>query len=527
MGCWAVRESQNEGELSPLLSWVVPIWSPVGLHDRLSGHRVREGGSKRASHIDVIPISYYRRLNWYLWSYVLFWTQLVRKWYFVKVPLTPPSLDTLLLRAADGNQLLEVIRQSTPVDYKGRYLHWDQMRNKNPPHGWTLEEWWLATRFARRGMSRPLPLVGVDGAPFTFSNVDRVQELVHDIDRLASGQILADDVVTNLRSGDRYLVSSLVEEAIASSQLEGASTTRKVAKEMLQTGRRPRTRSEQMILNNFHAMQLAQELADDSLEPGTILELHRVVTEDALDDPKDAGRVQGPNEQRIAVWWEDKLLHKPPPAVELPERLAALCAFANGETTDGFIHPVVRAIIVHFWMAYDHPFVDGNGRTARAMFYRSMLTSGYWLTQYLTISSILKKAPSKYARSYLYCETDENDITYFVIYQLEVIRRAIDSLYEYLRRKVAETREIEAMLHGSPHLNHRQLVIVGDALRDPGEPFTARAQQRRHGVTYESARSDLLGLQKLGLFTMRKVGRQHVFNALPDLPTRLRNLSTS
>ncbi|HEY0467031.1 MAG TPA: hypothetical protein VGC79_22670, partial [Polyangiaceae bacterium] len=172
-----------------------------------------------------------------------------------------------------------------------------------------------------------------------------------------------------------------------------------------------------------------------------------------------------------------------------------------------------------------HPFVDGNGRTARALFYRSMLAGGYWLTQYLTISSILKKAPAKYAKSYLYCETDDNDITYFVIYQLEVIRRAIDNLYEYLRRKVAETREIEAMLHGSPHLNHRQLVIVGDALRDPAEPFTVKAQQRRHGVTYESARSDLLGLEKLGLFSRRKVGKKYVFSAESDLGDRLRHLS--
>lgn len=294
---------------------------------------------------------------------------------------------------------------------------------------------------------------------------------------------------------------------------------------MLQTGRKPRTRSEQMILNNFHAMQLAQDLAGEPLTEALVLELHRVVSESTLDDPDDAGRFQAPGDDRIAVYWHDgQLLHQPPAAEDLPARIQSLCAFANGAVTDGFIHPVVQAIVVHFWIAYDHPFVDGNGRTARALFYRSMLESGYWLTQYLTISSILKKAPAQYARSYLYCETDdENDITYFVIYQLQVIRRAIDSLYKYLGRKVAETREIEAMLHGSPHLNHRQLVIIGDALRDPAEPFTIRAQQTRHGVTYESARSDLLGLERLGLFTKRKVGKKYVFTAERDLADRLRH----
>jgi Fic family protein len=153
-----------------------------------------------------------------------------------------------------------------------------------------------------------------------------------------------------------------------------------------------------------------------------------------------------------------------------------------------------------------------------------MLSSGYWLTQYLSISSILRKAPVKYARSYLHVETDQNDITYFVLYQLAVIERAIASLNEYLARKIAETREIERLLHGSSELNHRQLVVIRDALRDPSEPFTIAAQARRNRVTYESARTDLLGLEELELFTKQRVGKKFVFRATTDLAERLRLL---
>src|SRR5207249_11974989 len=142
-----------------------------------------------------------------------------------------------------------------------------------------------------------------------------------------------------------------------------------------------------------------------------------IVTENALDDPNHAGRLQDTDDERIAVYWHDgTLLHRPPDAAELPDRLAAMCQFANGEATEGFIHPVVRAIIVHFWLAYDHPFADGNGRTARALFYWSMLNSGYWLTQYLSVSTILRKAPAQYVRSYLHTESDSLDMTYFVLY---------------------------------------------------------------------------------------------------------------
>jgi Fic family protein len=276
-----------------------------------------------------------------------------------------------------------------------------------------------------------------------------------------------------------------------------------------------------MIVNNMQAMLFAEDLSSHALEPTDVLDLHRIVTDGTLDDPADAGRLQAVDDERIAVWWEDQLLHRPPPAIELAERLEAMCDFANGIETEGFIHPVVRAIMLHFWLAYDHPFADGNGRTARALFYWSMLRDGYWLTQYISVSSILRKAPVQYARSYLLTETDSNDITYYVMYQLRVIERAIESLHQYLGRKMKEMREIEQLLRNSSILNDRQMRVVRDALRDPGEPFTIAAQARRNRVTYESARSDLLKLESLGLFEKRRIGKKYVFHALPDLKHRL------
>lgn len=423
--------------------------------------------------------------------------------------------------------MVRVLETGRPVDAKGRYLHWDDLRRRTPPGDLTHEQWWLATSMARNGLTRRLPLTDVSGGAFKFCNINTIQEMVHVIDQQAGGHILADEVITSLQSSDRYLVSSLVEEAIRSSQLEGASTTRQVAKELLETGRPARDSSEQMIVNNFEAMQAAEELAssDGPLTPTDVLDLHRIVSRETLDNEEDAGRLQAPDDERIAVVWADgTVLHYPPPAVELPERLQRLCDFANGELDDGFLHPVVRAIILHFWLAYDHPFSDGNGRTARALFYWSMLRSGYWLAQYLSISSILHQAPAKYARSYLLVETSDNDLTYFIVYQLEVIGRAIQSLEEYLSRKMMETREIEVLLRGNSTLNHRQITILSDALRDLSEPFTIQAQARRHRVSYQTARTDLLGLEALGLLRSTRAGRKFVFRPPQDLSERLASL---
>ena len=441
----------------------------------------------------------------------------------MKRPAPPPPPDRLM-RNLDPSALAAALEKPQPVDSRGRYLHWDELRHRRPPDGLSLEQWWLGMSFARRALARDVPLIDRGGRPFRFSNVDRVQELVHRIDQETSGHILIDETVTSPQARDRYLVSSLIEEAITSSQLEGASTTRRVAKQMLESGRTPRDRDERMILNNYRALQQVDrwvlERADFTAE--RVLDLHRIVTEETLDDPLDAGRLQTPDEERVAVLWSDqRVLHAPPAAATLPDRLEALCAFANDGPPDGFIHPVVQAILVHFALGYDHPFVDGNGRTARALFYWSMLRSGYWLSQFLVISSILRLEPAAYSRAYMLVDTDDNDLTYFVLYQLDVLMRAIERLKDYLARKMQEARDVERLLQGAHGLNQRQIAMIGDALRDPAIAFTIAREQRRHRVSYPTARGDLLNLEERGLFTKQRIHRTFVFRPAPALADRL------
>ena len=447
----------------------------------------------------------------------------------MKKPLSPPDLGRLVeeISAKSPQRLYEVITSGRPVDAKGRYLHWDQMRHRRPPEGLTLEQWWAGTAASRINQARTLPFEGTDGNLFRFTNIDRIQEMVHRIDQQASGRIQTDDIVANVGSRNRYLVSSLVEEAITSSLLEGAATTRRVAKELLRTGREPRDTSERMIFNNYLAMQRAEELASSSelLTPDHVLELHRIVTDGTLDE-SEAGRLQQPGEDRVFVDWDGELLHRPPPAEELPARLAQLCAFANGEAAEGFLHPVVRAVLLHFWIGYDHPFADGNGRTARALFYWSLLRSGYWLAQYISISSILRNALREYVLSYLHSETDSNDVTYFVIHQLEVLELAIEELRAHLVRRVSEVSEVERLLRGVSSLNHRQLAVIGEALRDPDAYFTIAGHERLHRVAYQSARTDLLGLEDLGVFRRVQSGKKFEFWPVDDFSGRLRALAT-
>lgn len=429
----------------------------------------------------------------------------------------PPTQE--LLADLSGEDLARVLAADVTDD---DYLHWDQLRHRKPPPGLTHEEWWLRLKLMRGG--RRLPLVDLDKRHATISAPDELLETLHFIDQNCAGEIAMDEAISpDNQSRHRYLVNSIMEEAIRSSQLEGATTSRREAKKLLQSGRAAKDRSEQMILNNYRAMLHIRTELGDTLTPDDVLELHRVVTDGTLDDPSAAGRLQTPDEERVAVYrvGDNKLLHRPPPAEQLPQRLEAMCAFANGGMPSGhFIHPVVRAVLLHYWLGYDHPFEDGNGRTARALFYWSMRKDRYWLTEFLSISRILRQAPAKYSKAYLFSETDESDTTYFVIYQLEVIKRAVDELHTYLQRKMKEVRQAETLVRSDDGFNHRQVALLGHALRTGDHLYTARGHSQTHGVTAETARTDLVGLEQRGLLERRKVGRQHQWIAPIDLADR-------
>jgi len=440
----------------------------------------------------------------------------------MKKPQRPPDWDHLI-QQFDRNRLIELVSSGIGPAPGGQYRHWDTLRRIQPPPELTTEEWWLAVKMARRATRRTLPLNDKTGKPFHYTMPEMLLEMLPQIDRYAAGQILLPEPVTNPQTRDRYVINSLIEEAITSSQLEGAISTREVARDMIRSGRTPINRSERMILNNYLAMQHIGEVKAEPLTPALIIGLHRAITEGTLIPAENYLRKP---DDGIGVYdnANNELLHCPPHALEIPARMAAMCRFANEGIDGAFLHPVLRAIILHFWLAYDHPFVDGNGRTARALFYWSMLSQGFWLFEYVSISSILRKAPARYGRSFLYTETDENDLTYFVLSQLRVLCRAIDELKSYLGRKMEETRQTTTLLHQSIDLNHRQIALLGHALRHPGMHYTYASHRRSHKVTYQTARTDLLDLVERALLIHRKRGRAFAFEAPRDLRERLTTL---
>jgi Fic family protein len=401
------------------------------------------------------------------------------------------------------------------------YLYWDKFKHLTMPPGIDAADAWRFLALIRR-LKRHVTLVrDVQDRRFWYSQTEEAYRCLHMIDQKSAGTISTAFDAPPAETQKRYLINQLMEEAIASSQIEGASTTTRVAKDMLRTGRKPADYSEQMILNNYKTISRIKELRDEPITPQLIKDLQRSMTDGTL-SPDDVGRFRNA-EDDIVVTDDYHILHEPPDANAIEGEIDRLCVHANDDSGP-FEHPVVRAVVLHFWLAYVHPFVDGNGRTARALFYLYMLKRGYWLYEYLSISRVIKSKRGQYDRAYLYAESGDNDLTYFLMFNLKAIEQAIDELNAYMEKKAQDDSRLQRQLRKDQTLNYRQRAIVSKALKDPETLFTMESHRASHDIAYATARHDLLDLVDKGYLVQGRRGREFVFEPAADLRGKLADL---
>ncbi|MCR4540383.1 Fic family protein [Pseudomonas sp. 18.1.10] len=432
-----------------------------------------------------------------------------------------------------GLQVFELAATYKAVDAKGRYLHWDEFRRRPAP-GIQKEAAWAAIKMSRAYGSKTLELVSECGNPFLLYMTDACDAAIHGVELVAAR--LGEEVASTSkrRDNNKYLVDSLMmEEAISSAQLEGAATTRKVAKDMLAKERAPQNDDERMILNNYLLMKHAKYNKGSELSVELICEFHGIATAGIDEEGVNPGQIREGDD--IFVGGTDgEVIHQPPKALSLPARLEVLCRFANArhDGVDGrvFIHPVVKAIILHFMIGYEHPFRDGNGRAARCLFYWFMLKTGYWPFEYISISALLKEAPLKYGRSYVYTETDSFDLTYFVVYQLEVIERAVNEFMDYFDEKRIEASELMTWLDAlklKEKLTYRQGHFLKKVLQHPGRIFTPKELTHDYDVSENTARKDLEKLVEMKVLFQVQEGKGFLYVAREDAQANLKKYSAA
>lgn len=449
----------------------------------------------------------------------------------MRVPQKAPPYWPTVSEVLTKPERMGILRDAKPALPDGRYLHWDELRHRQAPEGATSEEWWAAQKWARvRAQTPVLPMKALYSLDFAFVQLPQIQAALHEFDRRnVAKELIA--LLGNQEALAEYRVRQLIEEAISSSVLEGAKpTTRELARQLVREQRPPVTKDERMILNNWHAMRRILELRDAArpLTVDDVLELHRILGEDALEVPDAAGQLRGPEHPVVVEDLEGTVWHVPPAASGLRDRLELLLRFAEGEEVDGantFIHPVIRAIIVHFWLGYEHPFRDGNGRIARALYYWCMLRHGYEMAEFLSISGPIDRSPKAYYIAFAHTETDGGDLTYFILHQLKVMREALAELTDHLRERSSRMVELARTVAGFEFLNHRQRSLLQHSVRHPTASYTIEGHSESHLVHYHTARSDMLDLAKRGYLEVRRVGRGKRFFPAPSLSSKLASAS--
>ncbi len=416
----------------------------------------------------------------------------------------PPKIDNNNILSAIINPPSETVLQSIEKINQS-YDYWSVVKYK-AVDGYTPEQMWTYVKASRLGGR--IVVWKKYGISLLITN--HMQRMCHEFDMYFGGT-WSNDAILQSADRERYLISSLMEESIFSSQMEGASTTRLAAKDMLRKKITPKDKSQQMIANNYQTIRYIVDHKKEPLTPEGLCYIHQLMTEKTLENPLDAGRFRTETDDVVV---EEKITHEvvhtPPSYKDLPEFLNDLCDFFNNKGAQVFIHPIIRGIIIHFMISYMHPFVDGNGRTARALFYWYMLQQDYWLTEYMSISRVIAKSKNSYEKAFLYTECDEKDLGYFVAYNLRVLDLSFRQLQAYITNKQNEKKTANTYLKIG-NINERQAQIIQMYVNNPREVLTVKDVQTKFSISPHTAKMDIIGLVNRGIlkefaFNLRKRG---------------------
>jgi Fic family protein len=428
----------------------------------------------------------------------------------VQLPERPPSDWTLSLTEGQADYYTDDQFKKDVTEYNLRYLFWDELKYRMPNADQRKKAWAVMKLYREMRQEQ----VSYSPIRLVYTIIPEIVKSLHAIDSYLTGNIRIHNKTIRLEQS--YIINSFMEEAIASSILEGAATTRKVAKEMLRKGRKPKNSSEQMIVNNYEAMNFILQHKDEPLTPALLLEIHRLVTKGTI-DKNAVGQFRKDNDIVVANPITGVVYHTPPDYREIEDDITALCTFANqrgqedSRGTQDYIHPVIKGIILHLLIGYLHPFNDGNGRTARSLFYWYVISRGYWLFEYMPISRIILRSKKKYSLAYLYTEYDGMDLTYFILYNLSCIDEARKDLLKYLEEKQNEQNATKAIIKKIKEINPREGDILRSMMEQSDEYFTIREVMQKYNTVYETARTDLLHLADLGYLIREKRGKEFIF----------------
>jgi Fic family protein len=389
-----------------------------------------------------------------------------------------------------------------------RYLTLEEIRYRLQQKGERLRDWESTAKqiVALRKMgATPLFLKSIEPR-FWFYPSDIIQKKINEVERL--GKKLFELINRNVSMRADFLLDSTIEEAITSAIYEGAHSTRAQAEQLIASGARPKTKDEWMLINNFKAMRWIQTNHHRTLSKEMILQLHKLVTENTLegDDANFSGQFRN-----------DKVYVGPHEGINYRLIENSLDEMIELTTNNRrYFHPLVKGILIHYFIGYVHPFFDGNGRTARALFYYKAMRNELNYVELLSVSAYLKDHGEQYEKAFEKVKDNDYDITYFIDFCLDSMVSALKEVsrkVNYLLR-MTDLKERFGLSDNQVGLLQRMALHKFRAIG--AEEYAMQISKSR-----EFARQELKQLLAAGLVTEAKSGKKLVYKVNA---TRLKEL---
>ncbi len=433
------------------------------------------------------------------------------------------EVKDVFLKLFEKHNIQELIKKVNAYGPNETYLAWIDFKRKEHlvPEDFTKEEFWTAVKIMRKGAAQKTEMQNEEGHNFTWIKLPKLEKFFHEVDLNSGGTLMVEhpsEIDEKLKY--KLLMRGIMEEAIASSQLEGANTTREYAKKFLREQRKPKNESENMILNNYLTMKkVEEEMKGKKLTFESLIDMHAMLTKDLVNTGKiERWRTE---EDHIVVMDQASgiVYHTAPPMHFVEQEIKKLIAFANDESDEAFIHPVIKAIMLHFWIGYLHPFTDGNGRLARVLFYWYLLRKDYWAFSYYPISKAIRLSPVQYRNAYVFAEQDELDLTYFIDFHMQKIDVAIKDFESYVKEKAQKNKQMHATAVDKFKLNERQINLLQYLHKNEDGETSIKMHMHINQISRLTAIHDLKILKELGFVRSTKRSHAHYFSGTQQLET--------
>ncbi|MBN1214238.1 MAG: Fic family protein [Candidatus Lokiarchaeota archaeon] len=223
---------------------------------------------------------------------------------------------------------------------------------------------------------------------------------------------------------------AVIHSAHSSTSIEGNRLSLKQVSELAQGREITATRRDkQEVLNYLDVLNNIKNLIKDNfISEKDILNIHRMVTKNTLDNPTDSG-VYRNRYVVVGNRFTGEIFFKPPQNREVPGLVKDLVSWINSEESKE-LDPVIEAGAIHYELVRIHPFVDGNGRTARVLAALILYSRGFDTNQFFCLDDYYDSDRSAYYKALQSVEPDKLDLTNWLEYFTEGVNISIEAVKE-------------------------------------------------------------------------------------------------